>query len=146
MNFLDALASLGSMLETQWCGWCFRYFVKSWAYQGYVSSPSASSVSIFGFFCFKHGLPRFSWLLAEEQQNGDHFLLFSNILFIAVDLYWLLHRSPFPYIFSILRCWGKSKVWFASKNLTPCRMHWNAFLIAQIIAKCHSFPNMYGML
>ena len=41
---------------------------------------------------------------------------------------------------------GEIRVWFASKNLTPCRMHWNAFLIAQIIAKCHSFPNMYGML
>ena len=38
------------------------------------------------------------------------------------------------------------RVWFASKNLTPCRMHWNAVLIAQIIAKCHSFPNMYDML
>ena len=37
---------------------------------------------------------------------------------------------------------GESRSWFASKNLTPCRMHWNAFLIAQIIAKCHSFPNM----
>ena len=22
---------------------------------------------------------------------------------------------------------GESRVWFASKNLTPCRMHWNAF-------------------
>ena len=41
---------------------------------------------------------------------------------------------------------GESRVWIASKNLMPCRMHWNAFLIAQIIAKCHSFPNMYGML
>ena len=41
---------------------------------------------------------------------------------------------------------GDIRVWFASKILTPCRMHWNAFLIAQIIAKCHSFPNMYGML
>ena len=41
---------------------------------------------------------------------------------------------------------GESPVWFASKNLKPCRMHWNAFLIAQIIAKCHSFPNKYGML
>ena len=29
---------------------------------------------------------------------------------------------------------GESRVWFASKNLT------------QIIAKCHSFPNMYDML
>ena len=37
---------------------------------------------------------------------------------------------------------GESRVWFASKNLKPCRMHLNAFLIAQIIAKCHSFPNM----
>ena len=41
---------------------------------------------------------------------------------------------------------GESRVWFASKNLTPCRMHWNDFLIAQIIAKCHSFPNLYDML
>ena len=41
---------------------------------------------------------------------------------------------------------GESRVWFASKNLTPCRMHRNAFLIAQIIAKCHSFPNMCDML
>ena len=41
---------------------------------------------------------------------------------------------------------GVSRVWFASKNLTPCRMHLNDFLIAQIIAKCHSFPNMYDML
>ena len=41
---------------------------------------------------------------------------------------------------------GENRVYFASKNLTPCRMHWNAFLIAQIIAKCHSFPNMYDML
>ena len=40
----------------------------------------------------------------------------------------------------------ESRVWFSSKNLTPCRMHWNDFLIAQIIAKCHSFPNMYDML
>ena len=37
---------------------------------------------------------------------------------------------------------GENRVYFASKILTPCRMHWNAFLIAQIIAKCHSFPNM----
>ena len=37
---------------------------------------------------------------------------------------------------------GEIRVFFASKILTPCRMHWNAFLIAQIIAKCHSFPNM----
>ena len=40
----------------------------------------------------------------------------------------------------------ESKVWFASKNLTPSRMHYNDFLICQIIAKCHSFPNMYDML
>ena len=26
---------------------------------------------------------------------------------------------------------GESRVWFASKNLTPCRMHWNAFLISR---------------
>ena len=41
---------------------------------------------------------------------------------------------------------GESRVWFPSKNLTPCRLHSNAFLIAQIIGKCHSFPNMYDML
>ena len=41
---------------------------------------------------------------------------------------------------------GESRAWFASKSLTPCRMHWNAILIAQIIAKCHSFPSMYDML
>ena len=40
----------------------------------------------------------------------------------------------------------ESRVWFASKNLTPCRMHWKDFLIGQIIAECHSFPNMYDML
>ena len=40
----------------------------------------------------------------------------------------------------------ESRVWFASKNLTACRMHWNDFLIGQIIAECHSFPNMYDML
>ena len=40
----------------------------------------------------------------------------------------------------------ESRVWFASKNLTPCRMHYNGLLIGQIIAKCHSFPNVYDML
>ena len=33
---------------------------------------------------------------------------------------------------------GESQVWFASKNLTPCWMHWNDFLIGQIIAECRS--------
>ena len=40
----------------------------------------------------------------------------------------------------------ESRVWFASKNMTPCRMHLNDFLIGQIIAECHKFPNMYDML
>ena len=40
----------------------------------------------------------------------------------------------------------ESKVFFACKNLIPRRMHQNGFLIGQIIAKCHSFPNMYDML
>ena len=40
----------------------------------------------------------------------------------------------------------ESGLWFASKNLTPCIMHLNGFVIGQIIAKCHSFPNMYDML
>ena len=68
----------------------------------------------------------------------------------------LVHQQiemTFPWTRLAERLWyeslsdvGESRVWFASKNLTPCRMHWNAFLIAQIIAKCHSFPNMYDML
>ena len=33
-----------------------------------------------------------------------------------------------------------------SKNVAPLRMHLNWVQIAQIIAKCHSFPNMYDML
>ena len=40
----------------------------------------------------------------------------------------------------------ESRVWFASKKLTPCRMHWNDFLICKIVAECQSFPNMYDML
>ena len=40
----------------------------------------------------------------------------------------------------------ESTVCFASKNLMPRRMHKNGFLIGQIIAKCHSFPNVYDML
>ena len=40
----------------------------------------------------------------------------------------------------------ESRVWFASKNLMPPRMQSNGLLIGQIIAKCHSFPNMYDML
>ena len=55
---------------------------------------------------------------------------------------WFQHNSQYDSFSDV----GESWVWFASKNLTPCRMHWNAFLIAQIIAKCHSFPNMYDML
>ena len=60
--------------------------------------------------------------------------------------------SYFVCLISIISCYeslsdvGEIRVWFASKILTPCRMHWNAFLIAQIKAKCHSFPNMCGML
>ena len=33
-----------------------------------------------------------------------------------------------------------------SKALTPPRMHENGFEIGQIIAECHSFPDMYDML
>ena len=40
----------------------------------------------------------------------------------------------------------ESRVRFASKNLTPRRMHLNDFLIAKINRWCISFPNMYNML
>ena len=63
------------------------------------------------------------------------------IWMICTATYLMLHR-----IHDSFSDVGESRVRFASKNLTPCRMHWNAFLIAQIIAKCYSFPNMYGML
>ena len=70
-------------------------------------------------------------------------------LFTFYECSWMLSSN------TLVRRWegydslsdvGEIRVWFASKILTPCRMHWNAFMIAQIIAKCHSFPNMYGML
>ena len=59
---------------------------------------------------------------------------------------WIIDKWAQPITYDSLSDVGESWVWFASKNLTPCRMHLNDFLIAQIIAKCHSFPNMYDML
>ena len=53
--------------------------------------------------------------------------------------------SHYKRLFSLSNV-GESRICFASKNLTPCGMHWNAFLIDQILAECHSFPNMYDML
>ena len=52
----------------------------------------------------------------------------------------------YAYVYDSLSDVPESWVCFASKNLTPCRMHWNDFLMGQIIAECHSFPNMYDML
>ena len=53
-------------------------------------------------------------------------------------------------------CFWASQVWcdkvshavvrFASKTMTPCRVHWNGFLIAKIDPWCISFPNMHDML
>ena len=66
-----------------------------------------------------------------------------------VSYVWPACRTPKFHVWILYESFsdvGEIWVWFASKILTPCRMHWNAFLIAQIIAKCHSFPNMYGML
>ena len=40
----------------------------------------------------------------------------------------------------------ESLMQFASKTLTPRKMHLNGFQTAQMIAECHSFPNMYDML
>ena len=40
----------------------------------------------------------------------------------------------------------ESWVWFTNKTLTPRRMHYNGFLIAEIDRWCINFPNMYDML
>ena len=52
------------------------------------------------------------------------------------------HQYSSIFVYDSFSDVGEIRVYFASKILTPCRIHWNAFLIAQIIAKCHSFPNM----
>ena len=101
-------------------------------------------------------VPKFGTKVASRQNSGN------QIFFVNYTVSVKLHRmcKITQCVCKITHCvWnstmctklpfsdvGESWVWFASKNLTPCRMHWNAFLIAQIIAKCHSFPNMYDML
>ena len=47
--------------------------------------------------------------------------------------------SKHTYIYDSLSDVPESRVCFASKNLTPCNMLWNDFLIGQFIAECHSF-------
>ena len=81
------------------------------------------------------------WTTTRKPSWGDLASLPHLIIIGHLSLYiiWYIIYDSFSDV-------GESRVWFASKILTPCRMHWNAFLIAQIIAKCHSFPNMYGML
>ena len=74
----------------------------------------------------------------EEREERPEILVITTFLFYPLSIGILVYDS--------LSDVGESRVWFASKNLTPCRMHLNDFLIAQIIAKCHSFPNMYDML
>ena len=66
----------------------------------------------------------------------------SPIASFAPNLHFADTSSASPRLYESFSDVGESRVWFASKNLTPCRMHWNAFLIVQIIAKCHRFPNM----
>ena len=106
-----------------------------------------------------HSRGRSAWGALESvelrsQIRSTAFRLLQIISFIVSSIFFgsLSPPPPFP-LSTFFQCWydsfsdvGESRVYFASKILTPCRMNWNAFLIAQIIAKCHSFPNMYGML
>ena len=89
---------------------------------------------------------------------GDHYTswcssppFYSYLLLFVRECWPKLSRSINEYIFLRLdqdryekvSDVPESRIWFASKNLTLCRMHWNGFLIGQFIAECHSFPNMY---
>ena len=59
--------------------------------------------------------------------------------------YGLADFSPYMICGKVLYV-PESWLWFASKNLTPCWMHWNGFLvflIGQIIAYCHRCPNVW---
>ena len=117
-----------------------------------LSSPQRSPAVFlratqYWWLCLVCTCPNSTWLMTMVNLEY-HFLstIQQNKL-----LWWTNNSRKFDLkgkrsIYESLSDVGEIRVWFASKNLTPCRMHWNAFLIAQIIAKCHSFPNMYGML
>ena len=54
---------------------------------------------------------------------------------------WILF-STYDKVSEVVESW----VQFASKTLTPRRMHLNGFQIDRMIAECHCFPNMHDML
>ena len=88
-----------------------------------------------------------AWILPdtrEEKTNPDYWHRMKSIR--PIENSQAIKSIHFMTWYDSLSDVPESRVCFASKKLTPCRMHWNAFLIAQIIAKCHSFPNMYDML
>ena len=121
----------------------------------------------FQHICWQKGLQK-SYLLSETERGHKDFTMGICLVVVEtlcpvnwIDLRWYSQWCPgicswIPTVYfdmPLHTLWyesfsdvGERRVWFASKNLTPYRMQWNAFLIAQIIAKCHSFPNMYGML
>ena len=74
---------------------------------------------------------------SSKKSQRHNFCFWQNIL-----LLYRRHQNHQSTLYESFSDVGEIRVWFACKILTPCRMHWNAFLIAQIIAKCHSFPNM----
>ena len=78
----------------------------------------------------------------QERTSNASIRTNFGIVFNSSHLDWTVSGNRYESFSDV----GEIRVSFASKILTPCTMHWNAFLIAQIIAKCHSFPNMYGML
>ena len=90
----------------------------------------------------------------DGHDHGLHSIAISSgITLLSIMMVMIMIIFQLWFVFSFLykiKCFayesfsdvGEIRVYFASKILTPCRMHWNAFLIAQIIAKCHSFPNM----
>ena len=101
---------------------------------GSVGPPSKTSIC-------NQGNSYACWMVAKKRPNASsnsHFQLYRTASTYICNTTQNIYES--------LSDVGEIRVYFASKILTPCRMHWNAFLIAQIKAKCHSFPNMCGML
>ena len=91
----------------------------------------------------KHPTPRChppSWCQFSKTYHWQHLIVrirFFNLFWQRSEIYALFSGT-----YDSLSDVPESRVCFASKNLTPCRMHWNAFLIAQIIAKCHRFRGL----
>ena len=80
--------------------------------------------------------------------NGFPWLAWAELLF-KDSMEWTLSggmKGFDEFIYDSLSDVPESRVCIASKNLTPFRVHWNDFLIGQIIAECHSFPKKYDML